>query len=296
VSEKYRVSERVYRALLCLYPEEFRAAYGRQMGLTFRDACRAAYRQDGRGGLLALWAHTLPDLFKTALEERARRGEISMSKERFMALAGPLTILVGAIWLGEMTGELLLRYSRVGGEREWDVFLVLWSFAFLLSFIPLLFALLGIRLRYSPIASALGRLGLSLSVIGGAGVIASLLARLALGAVAPEPEAGAVPWVGYAAVFSFWSIWIGCLLFGVDAVRYRLLPRWNLLPGLLGATIVLSFGFEWFGVPAVLPMQWASPTLFISINGACLVLLGIAMLNREREKDYPQMSQMSAEK
>ncbi len=38
------VSERLYGALLYLYPEKFRAAYGQQMRLTFRDACRVAYR------------------------------------------------------------------------------------------------------------------------------------------------------------------------------------------------------------------------------------------------------------
>jgi hypothetical protein len=84
-------------------------------------------------------------------------------------------------------------------------------------------------------------------------------------------------------VASFWSVWIGYILFGVDALRYRLLPRWNLLPVLLGATIVLSFGFEWFGVPAFLPSQWATPFLFISINGTCLVLLGIVLMDQRRE-------------
>jgi len=83
------VSERLYRALLYLYPKKFRAAYGQQMRLTFRDACRVAYRQNGAGGLLALWLPTLLDLFKSALEERARQGEITMSKARLIALAGP---------------------------------------------------------------------------------------------------------------------------------------------------------------------------------------------------------------
>jgi uncharacterized membrane protein YeaQ/YmgE (transglycosylase-associated protein family) len=121
-----------------------------------------------------------------------------------------------------------------------------------------------------------------LSVLGGAGVIGSLLARMLLSMFAPEPQVGAVPWVGYAAVAAFWSVWIGYILFGVDAVRYRLLPRWNLLPGLLGATIVLGVGFEWFGVPALFPSNWLSPTLFTSINGACLLLLGIAMMDQRQ--------------
>ena len=103
------VSERLYRALLYLYPKKFRAAYGQQMRLTFRDACRVAYRQNGAGGLLALWLPTLLDLFKSALEERARQGEITMSKARLIALAGPLTILVGSVWLVSSIGYLGLR-------------------------------------------------------------------------------------------------------------------------------------------------------------------------------------------
>lgn len=279
------VSDRFYAALLYLYPRQFRAAYGEQMRQTFCDACRAAYRRGGAGELAALWLPTLLDLIKSALEERAQHGEITMPKTRLIALAGPLTILVGAIWLMEIIGDFLLRFGQVGGETFWDVFLVIWSFAYLLSFIPLLFALMGIRLRFRRSASILGRLGLTLSVMGGAGVIISMLARLVLDTVAPEPEVGAVPWVGYAAVLSFWSIWIGYILFGADAARYKLLPRWNLLPGLLGATIILSFGFEWFGVPPVMPLQWASPTLFISINGAILVLLGISIMNQTRESE-----------
>jgi hypothetical protein len=280
-------SERIYAALLSLYPAKFRAAYGRQMRLTFRDACQTAYHRNGTAGLLVLWLPTLLDLFKSALEERMRQGEITMSKSRLIALAGPLTILVGSIWLMEFIGNLLLQIGQIGEERFWDLFLTFWAFAFILSFIPLLFALMGTRLRFHPSAGTPGRLGLALSVLGGAGVIASMLARLLLDTAAPEPEVGAVPWVGYAAVASFWIVWIGYTLFGIDALRYRLLPRWNLIPGLLGATILLSVGFEWFGVPAMLPLQWLNPSLFISINGICLVLLGIALMG-ERQKTQPK--------
>ncbi len=280
------VSERLYAALLILYPKEFRSAYAQQMRLTFRDACRTTHQQNGFGGLLALWLPTLLDLFKSALEERARQGEITVSKARLISLAGPLTILVGSIWLVQFIGTLLLRLGQVWEERYWDLFLSSWSFAFILSFVPLLFALTGIRLRFHQSTSTLGSLGLALSVAGGTGVIVSMLAKLLLDAMAPEPEVGAVPWVGFAAVASFWSVWIGYILFGVDAARYKLLPRWNLVPGLLGATIVLSFGIEWFGVPALISSQWTSPLLFISINGAFLVMFGISILD-QRQKSEP---------
>ena len=278
---KHPMSERLYAALLILYPKKFRAAYGQQMRLTFRDACRVAYHRNGSGGLLALWLPTLLDLFKSALEERARQGEITMSKERLIALAGPLSILVGVVWLVPAIVDFALRSALPRTERFWDLFLSLWSFAFFLSFVPLLFALIGTRLRFHASAGPLGRLGLALSVAGCAGLTASLLAYLLLSRAAPEVGQG--PWVGYAAWLCLLSIWTGYILFGVDALRYRLLPRWNLLPLLLGSTVVLSFGFEWFGVPALLPLQWATPSLQFGTTGACWVLLGIAMMDQRRE-------------
>lgn len=271
------VSERLYRALLYLYPKKFRAAYGQQMRLTFRDACRVAYRQNGAGGLLELWLPTLLDLFKSALEERARQGEITMSKARLIALAGPLTILVGSMWLVASIGDLVLRTGPAKSEKIWDLFLDFWIYSFFLSFVPLLFALIVTGLCFHQSAGVLGRLGLALSVAGCAGVIVSVLAYILLGTVAPEVDQ--LAWVNYAAGVGLLSIWIGYILFGVDALRYRLLPRWNLLPLLLSSTVVLSFGFEWFGVPAFLPLQ----LLPFAITGACWVLLGIVMMDQRRE-------------
>jgi hypothetical protein len=152
---------------------------------------------------------------------------------------------------------------------------------FFLSFVPLLFALIGTRLRFHPSAGVPGRLGLALSVAGCAGVLVALLATILLGRVAPQVNQW--PWVNYSAVGCVLSIRIGYILFGVDALRYRLLPRWNLLPLLAGSTVVLSLPLDWFGVPAFLPSQFASPFLHFAITGACWVLLGIAMMDQRRE-------------
>jgi len=241
------------------------------------DARRFAYRQNGAGGLLALWLPTLLDLFKSALEERARQGELIMSKARMIALAGPLTILVGSVWLVAAIGDFILRTGLASAET----FVAFWSIPFFLSFVPMLFALIGTRLRFHQSAGVPGRLGLALSVAGCAGVIVSVLAHLLLSGVAPEVEQRT--WVSYAAVVCLLSIRIGYILFGVDALRYRLLPRWNLLPLLLGSTVVLSLPLDWFGVPAFLPSQWATPFLHFAISGACWVLLGIAMMDQRRE-------------
>lgn len=269
-------SERLYSLLLYLYPRRFRAAYGQQMRQTFRDACGVAHRRSGVGGVLALWPPTLLDLFRSALEERAQQGEIRMFKARLMTMAGPLTVLVGALWLLAALGDFVFRIGLQGNEA----FLGLITLPFFLSFIPLLFALLGIRRHFHPIAGGLGRLGLLVSVAGGAGVLVSVLINILLSGLVPE--AGPHLWVNYTAVFSIISIRVGFILFGLDVSRNRLLPRWNWLPLLLGLTVLLSLPMEWFGVPAFLPTQWASPFLHFAISGVCWLLFGLTLLGQGR--------------
>lgn len=270
---EFQVSEWLYGVLLYLYPEEFRAVYGQPMRLTFRDACRAAHIRNGASGLLALWLPTLLDLFKSALEERARPGEIMLSKTRLIALASPLTIVVGALWVAASLGDFVFRTWLSGA----DAFLGLVAIPVFLAFVPLLFALIGTRLRFHQAASGLGQFGLALSVAGCAGLIVSVPVSVLLGGAAPEVARGL--WLNYAAVVCVLSIRIGYILFGVDALRYRLLPRWNLLPLLLGATVVLSLPFEWFGVPALLTLPWVTPFLHFAVTGVCWLFLGIALMD-----------------
>ena len=64
-----RVSERLYRALLVAYPEEFRREYGPQMEQTFQDLCREEAR---KSGFVWLWLRAILDLGTTAFVERIR--------------------------------------------------------------------------------------------------------------------------------------------------------------------------------------------------------------------------------
>ncbi len=272
----FRLSEWLYGVLLRLYPKRFRTVYGQQMRQTFRDACRVAYRQNGVGGVLALWLPTLLDLVKSALEERAQQGEITMFKARLVNMAGSLTMLVGVLWLLACVGDFVFRLGAEGNEA----FLGLVAIPFFLSFVPLLFALIGTRWRFHQAAGSLGRIGLALSVAGGSGVLVSVLINILLSGLAPE--AGPHLWANYAAVFSVLSIRVGLILFGVDVLRYQLLPRWNWLPLLLGLTVVLSLPLEWFGVPAFLPAQWATPYLHFAVSGVCWLLFGLTMVGQGR--------------
>lgn len=65
-----RVSERVYRVLLIVYPREFRREYGAQMRQVFGDLCREEMRRKQKIGLVRLWIRTVLDLGKSAFAQR----------------------------------------------------------------------------------------------------------------------------------------------------------------------------------------------------------------------------------
>ena len=68
-----RTSERIFRRLISLYPEEFRLKFGGEMLQTFRDRCREVARGRSRRGLARFWAETLFDFAVTAPAEHLER-------------------------------------------------------------------------------------------------------------------------------------------------------------------------------------------------------------------------------
>ncbi len=85
----------VYRALLVVYPVEFRRAYGPQLVQVFKDRCRDVCRQRGARALLVLWLHTLADLVTTALTERRGAMQQTISAYRPLRWAGALVLIGG---------------------------------------------------------------------------------------------------------------------------------------------------------------------------------------------------------
>ena len=274
------VSERLYAALLHLYPKQFRVTYGQQMRLTFRDACRVVYRQNGAGGLLALWLPTVLDLLKSALEERARQGEIVMLKERWIALAGPLTMLVGALMLVGPISDLVQLVRPPYTEALWEFFHFRTATVSLAVMLP---AFVGTWLRYKESAGRLGRLGLILNVAGCVTFCLALSADFLLD-VLQLLEHPTGP--NYAMAASIMSILIGHVLFGIDALRYKLLPRWNAMPLLAGLTTPL------LGVLSVImesalridryQVELTIATLQSATVGLCWVLLGVALMGQKQ--------------
>ena len=88
-------AERIYRLLLRAYPPDFRAEYGREMVLLFRDQC-----QENDVQTLGFWAAVICDVARSAPALRAeawraRVSENTRTVEVIMKLAAMLTVLLG---------------------------------------------------------------------------------------------------------------------------------------------------------------------------------------------------------
>jgi hypothetical protein len=251
------------------------------MCLTFRDACRVAYQRNGAGGLLALWLATLLDLFKSALEERARQGEIMMSRERWMTLAGPLTILIGLLWVLASIGEFVLLVGLGSPDSFWDVF---WLFPVMPSFILMIPTFIGTRLRYQGAAGRIGRLGLALSVAGCVGMFIFMIVSIVLGAFGIEQET----WPNYVIAVCFLTPMVGHILFGLDALRNKLLPRWNVMPLLVGLPSMLLIVPDLLinnNTPNRFELTLTTTFLRFALTGICWVLMGIAMKGQSQGRE-----------
>ncbi|MEX2143580.1 MAG: hypothetical protein WD740_03220 [Anaerolineales bacterium] len=204
-------SQRAFTRLLVLYPREYRQEYGPLMAQLFKDCSREAIGQHGGSALLALWASTLLDLFKTAFEEHFK--ELThMSKEKFIRLGG-WALMIGAF------GLLVLLF----GLGEFATFGV-----GPLSMLLLLVGTLALRNRYGQSGGPGVKNALAFSALG-AGVACIGTLGLAL------QQPGEVWW--YMFFFGLMAQLVGQAIFGLACARQQLLPYWNGLP-LVGSGIV----------------------------------------------------------
>jgi hypothetical protein len=92
-----RRAERAYALLLRAYPREFRATYGREMTLAFRDLAR-----DAGTTHLRLWIEIIADVARSAPAQhadarRARRNADVRMEERRMKPMGILAVAIGLL-------------------------------------------------------------------------------------------------------------------------------------------------------------------------------------------------------
>ena len=92
-------SQRLYRWLLHLYPQAYRATYESEMFHLFTDQCREVYAHRGRMGILTLWLRTLVDVGVTVVREHlsdphARAGLLDAVPNRPLPWKGVLLVLI----------------------------------------------------------------------------------------------------------------------------------------------------------------------------------------------------------
>lgn len=274
------LSERVYRALLVLYPRPFRSDFGNEMARSFRSLCEEELRRYGRTGLFKLWLYTLLELLTTAVKERWRS---SMDTTRLTRLGGSIAAVGGGLLV--VYGGLMPLYDRLymsigsASPALFDGLQIVAQAGTLL----LVGGLLGIFCR---VASA-GRLGLArVAVLGGlvAAVVAGL--SLSVGSVlmlvsgAPEVGSDSVPDVlmPVLSLVGIWTLSISTGLLGLSVWRTGTLGKWSVLPVSIGAVMLgllvlatvatLAYG------PRTLQISDALET-FIYI-GAPSIVLGLA--------------------
>jgi hypothetical protein len=222
------VSERAYRALLVLYPAEFRDEYGKHMAQVFRDSCRDVYRHGGAEALLQWWLAALLDLVLTVISER-RKVNLTMSQSKFIHWSGWFCIFGGIFFAASSLSQLL----QSPGMRSDSLYrLSLLAFVPGMTFIAL--GLLGIFLRYKAQLHLFGTLSLLTALIGACITAVGWLLTLA-------------------GSDNFWNVFmLGWLLylaghsvFGGFATTTHLLPKWNfalLIGSALPLTVLVLFG------------------------------------------------------
>jgi len=147
-------AERIYRLLLRAYPPGFRAEYGREMVLLFRDQCRDA---DVR--TLGFWLTVVCDVARSApaLRVEAWRGrgsENTQTVEVIMKIAGMVTVLLAAFGIVGAVGEWVVA-SRGAMDGSYVLAVVLGVFASVLLLGAGVAILLGARLGRQPARLAL---------------------------------------------------------------------------------------------------------------------------------------------
>src|SRR5713226_7757622 len=67
--QKQPLSDKLYRALLRIFPFDFRGEFGSEMEQAFREQRAGVQHKAGKMGLLRLWWETLAGIFTTAPAE-----------------------------------------------------------------------------------------------------------------------------------------------------------------------------------------------------------------------------------
>jgi hypothetical protein len=255
------LSERVYAALLILYPVEYRREYGRLMLQLFRDVTRERYRAQGVAGVALWWCRTLCDLALTALEQR-RKVRFIVSKATFVQLTGILLILGGVL-------GALAAFSQFQPDDHYTYHGIYQIFILLLGPAYLLIGLgcIGLTLGYDKTFGKVGQWMMVLTAFG------SLV--MAVGLVASRIQE------------SLWAVWmvggilhtVGLTGFGLLHLRKPMLPMFRAFPLMLASGWVVMV----LGLLRTTSQTANNTLMFLFVFGLGLGWLAIGqVVNRQR--------------
>ena len=143
-------AERVYQALLGLYPKDFRQRYGLEMIQTFRDSHRQARLEHKT---FTFWFATITDVFLSAIREHAQESS-SMSP---IVRIGAVCFVVGGLFDMYRSSQLIW-----GNLNAFDA----GSVAGMLAFIIGVFGIAGLQAARTSPLNQLEKLGFAVVWIG----------------------------------------------------------------------------------------------------------------------------------
>ena len=286
------LSERIYRALLILYPRHFRHDFGDEMARSFRNLCEEELRRGGRTGLFKLWLYTLLELPTTAVKER---GHSFMDVARLTRLGGSIAAVGGILLV--VYGAAIPLYGRLfisTGAGSQALFSGLQLVA---GLGPLLMVggLLGLSCQITMTGSfrragfaarVVALAGLALAAVAGLGWTAGLLLMLINGA--PEVSANSVAdvLIPILATVGMWSLSVSTGLLGFVVWWTGVLGRWSALPLAVGLAtlsllILATVSTLVSGPRTLLPRETLETFIYIGapimVVGLGWVLLGYAL-------------------
>lgn len=244
----------IYRALLTLYPADYRREYGHHMLQVFGDCLRDASVRDGASGVFQLWASTLVDLVNTVIEERSRQ-RIQLDGRLFVRLSGLAAMAGGALWI-HVVMTMASRPAGVAGgihRKTEDLMSEL-----LIAMVLIVIGLAGAHARQFRHSRWWGIPGV-VAIVGGA----------VLFWLSPLLDSWALAGAGYVLLIA------GSVLSGILMLAGRALPRWATPLLVLGALVLLGFNTEDGRAYLALPF------------GAAAIVLGFALAFDKKATPFP---------
>jgi hypothetical protein len=258
--------ERVYRALLRVYPAAFRARFADEMVQLFSDQLRDARSDGAPAGATRTWLRTLGDLAVTAASEHARRDRtvahsLAVSPSNSSRVLGLIGILGGLILVAGFVGAF-----------PWDSPEAV-NLRIILGNVGAIAIVIAVHRRQASVAPVLALLAAVSALLANGWYIAWLV-------LSPSGHFGLI---GF---FAGIALWLTGAVFGLVTLRLGVVTRWGALAVAIGSVLAVT-GIDRLGLTSS-----ANPTIFgplslggLILNGLGWILLGIDVAIRRRVPD-----------